>query len=60
MLDKLSEIDKADLSCEICEGEGWVCEDHPKEPWLEGDHCDAAGQPCKCNQLNEYLDRFTN
>jgi hypothetical protein len=31
----------------ICEGEGWVCEEHPSTPWRGGDGCcGAAGMPC--------------
>ncbi len=36
--------------CEICLGEGWVCESHPHLPWggALGCKCDA-GIPCVCN-----------
>lgn len=38
-------------SCEICLGEGWVCENHPQNPWNFGDPscCGGAGAPCDCN-----------
>jgi hypothetical protein len=39
-------------SCPICEGIGWVCENHPDQPWT-GPHactCGGAGAPCpRCN-----------
>jgi hypothetical protein len=36
--------------CEICGGEGWVCEDHPFVSWDEGQGCcGGAGVPCPCN-----------
>lgn len=34
--------------CEICHGTGWVCEDHPSEPWEHAD-CGGAGARCHCN-----------
>jgi hypothetical protein len=40
-------------ACLLCEDTGWVCEDHPDQPW-EGPHacrCGAAGAPCPhCNR----------
>lgn len=40
-----------DSKCTICQGEGWVCENHPQEAWNEGNPkcCGGAGQPCACN-----------
>ncbi len=39
-------------SCPICEGIGWVRENHPDQPW-QGPHactCGGAGAPCpRCN-----------
>jgi hypothetical protein len=37
--------------CEICGGEGWVCENHPFIAWDDGDGCPCggAGAPCRCN-----------
>ena len=36
--------------CANCDGEEWVCENHPEVPWLEGDGCcGGAGMPCSCN-----------
>lgn len=43
------------LKCPLCEDSGWVCEEHPQEPW-DGDHacgCGAPGMPCpECNAEN--------
>lgn len=43
-------------ACLLCEGTGWVCEEHPDQPW-EGPHacsCGAAGAPCPhCNRPHE-------
>ena len=55
LLLKMSDIDDAVPDCEICNGEGWVCEDHPDIAWQEGDGCcGAAGMPCNCNPLAVY------
>jgi hypothetical protein len=35
-------------NCPICDGSGWVCEDHPDKPW-QHDACGGAGSPCICN-----------
>lgn len=54
-LDKMSDIDGADPQCANCDGEGWVCENHPEVPWGEGEGCcGGAGQPCSCNPLSHY------
>jgi hypothetical protein len=41
-----------EIKCELCDGCGWVCENHPSRPW-EGDRactCGGAGSPCPwCN-----------
>lgn len=39
------------MTCEICDDEGWVCENHPLVAWKGGDAecCGGAGAPCKCN-----------
>ena len=38
--------------CEVCLGEGWVCEDHPLKAWDGGDGCcGAPGMPCVCTGL---------
>jgi hypothetical protein len=39
------------MTCPICEGSaapGWLCEEHPDQPW-EHDGCGAAGMKCVCN-----------
>jgi hypothetical protein len=36
------------MTCEICRGEGWVCEVHETEPFGH-DNCPGPGIPCKCN-----------
>jgi len=40
--------------CKICEGFGWVCENHPNLPFDHGDGCGGAGDPCICNHLYEH------
>ncbi len=36
--------------CANCDGTGWVCEDHPEVPWLDGESCcGGAGSPCSCS-----------
>ena len=43
------------VKCEICDGDGWVCENHPNLPWEDADSpracdCGGAGSPChNCN-----------
>ena len=53
MLDLSEAIDKSNIRCANCDGEGWVCEDHPEVPWMDGDGCcGGAGQPCSCNPIH--------
>lgn len=33
--------------CKLCDGSGWVCEDHPSVAFECP--CGAPGQPCECN-----------
>lgn len=42
------------LACPFCYGEGWVCENHPDNAWMEGEQkcCGGAGAPCRCNKAN--------
>jgi hypothetical protein len=44
------------MKCLLCEDSGWVCENHPDQPW-EGPHactCGGAGSPCPaCNKPRE-------
>ena len=43
------------IVCANCDGEGWVCENHPEVPWLDGDGCcGGAGAPCSCNPDGEF------
>lgn len=54
-LPKISDIDDAVALCANCDGEGWVCENHPEVPWGEGDGCcGGAGMPCVCNPLYHH------
>ena len=55
VLPKISELDSANPECKICNGEGWVCEDHPQKAWDYGDGCcSGAGMPCECNPLGHW------
>ncbi|MET4512560.1 hypothetical protein ABIB81_001870 [Bradyrhizobium sp. I1.7.5] len=43
-----------DVKCPVCQGLGWVCENHPTKAWTEnegGCQC-GAGMPCDCNRAN--------
>ena len=46
-------------SCTVCDGQGWVCENHMDKPWKEfserEDACDCgAGAPCVwCNPCDK-------
>jgi hypothetical protein len=38
------------MKCLVCEDSGWVCENHPDQPWTGPHACDGAGAPCpRCN-----------
>ncbi len=41
------------MTCANCNGEGWVCENHPEIPWNGGYQtcCGGAGMPCACNKV---------
>ena len=45
-------VTQGNAECPICEGEGWVCENHPDKTWGQGGgagRCECgAGMPCKC------------
>lgn len=43
------------LKCPICDGQGWVCENHPQVKWDNGWAmcCDGLGMPCECNHLHK-------
>jgi hypothetical protein len=32
-----------DENCPLCEGDGWICEDHPDKPFQHDDTTTAAG-----------------
>ena len=36
------------MTCAVCQGSGWVCEDHPATPF-QHDDCGGAGVKCVCN-----------
>ena len=36
--------------CPTCRGSGWLCDEHPAQPW-EHEGCDGAGVACSCNAL---------
>ena len=43
-----------DQECENCRGLGWVCENHPSQPWSSREGCQCgAGMPCECTRLPE-------
>jgi hypothetical protein len=50
-----AERDKLEHTCSLCDGGGWVCEEHPDQPW-QGPHactCGAADAPCPhCNSAD--------
>ncbi|MFG3598318.1 hypothetical protein [Bradyrhizobium sp. RDI18] len=40
------------MKCLLCEGSGWVCENHPDQPW-EGEHtCGCGGAGARCPTCN--------
>jgi len=47
---------KPEHICSLCDGGGWVCEEHPVQPW-QGPNactCGAAGAPCPhCNGADD-------
>ncbi len=56
-LDRTTQVEclscgKMTTVCKTCDGERWVCESHPDQPWNGGDLecCGGAGIPCAdCN-----------
>lgn len=46
-----------DKTCEICKGEGWVCEEHPGIPYEGPERCGCcgAGMHCVCNSEIELI-----
>jgi len=51
----IHDLDHADVGCQNCEGQGWVCENHETTPWDWGECecCGGAGAPCPCNPLSD-------
>jgi hypothetical protein len=50
-------------SCDICKGEGWVCENHPNVAWEDGEAtcCNGscgAGMLCECEKKRERQARI--
>lgn len=40
-------------SCSICDGEAWVCEDHPDLPWDSWHQLNCGpGMPCVCSPMH--------
>jgi hypothetical protein len=47
------------VKCLVYEDTGWVCEDHPDQPW-EGPHacaCGGAGAPCPAAMPRPLMSR---
>jgi hypothetical protein len=43
-------------TCPKCNGQVWVCENHPDHPWIGDDacRCGGAGMPCPvCNPCDD-------
>jgi hypothetical protein len=44
------------MACKICDGTGWVCENHPRRPWsvfsrrADACACGISGIACFCNE----------
>jgi hypothetical protein len=49
----LSPGDSAPEICPRCKGEGWVCENHPTEPYTSS-HRDGEGAPCPVSSAWAY------
>lgn len=54
-------IDSLVVGCIMCDGTGWVCENHPHKPWagvsmmLNACEC-GVGMLCACSKLKENDD----
>jgi hypothetical protein len=49
MQNALAQVEASMMKCVFCDGRGWVCENHPEQPW-EGEFacpCGGAGMPCR-------------
>jgi hypothetical protein len=43
--------------CPVCQGIGWVCENHPDKPWDGEKGCICgAGMPCICQGPRDGID----
>jgi len=54
-------IDSLIVGCIMCDGTGWVCENHPYSPWggvsdmRNACEC-GAGMLCECSKPKEVTD----
>ena len=39
------------LICPLCDGSGWLCDEHPTLPWSHDEDCEGGGVACRCNEL---------
>ena len=48
------EVQSPPVVCANCDGQLWVCENHPEVPWDGSTDrcCGGAGMPCSCNTSN--------
>lgn len=48
------------MACNLCRGQGWVCENHLDVPWDDDDKtcCGGAGTNCVCNPSGELPEGF--
>jgi len=40
------------MKCMVCEDVGWVCENHPDQPWDGPDACTCGGAGAPCHACN--------
>lgn len=46
---RIGDVTRGDQNCPVCQGEGWICENHPDTAWGDGlNCCGGAGAPCRC------------
>ncbi len=53
-LPTIEEVTRGNVECPVCEGWGWVCENHPERVWdtsAGGCEC-GAGEPCRCTPIS--------
>jgi hypothetical protein len=48
--------------CRLCKNTGWLCEEHPTQPWDHDPDCDGVGVACTCNThaLVPHVDVFVD